>query len=200
MMRRASRFAIAVTAAWCAIAGPAHACAFDSEDQSFSLDTLDHYYPGAYSVVLRMVEARREGTLSRLIDPQAPKLFMLQRLLRVVRNFEGLIRDAARTAPEAEVKPPAFTLLLVESMLWVRFGPDIADRPALAHATGPEPGDIVAVMGEDALAAIAAGRFELAGAEQRGYVQFHGSAEAIARFRLAYSHIGTTATPTAAAR
>lgn len=199
MTHSATRLALLIAAAWCVVASPARACSFDNEDQSFSLDTLDHYYPNAYAVVLAMVDARRDGSLTRLLDPQGPKLFMFQRLLRVVRSFEGQVRDAARALPEPDARPPAFSLLLVESMLWVRFGPDIATRPALAHATGPEPGDVVAVIGDDALAALAAGRFDLAAAEQKGYVQLHGPAAGIASFRRVYSHVGATAAAAASA-
>jgi hypothetical protein len=165
------------------------ACMFDDEDNGFSLDTLDHYYPGGYSVVLKMVEARRDGRLMRLLDPAAPKLFMLQRLLKVVRGFEAQVRAAA-LEHAAEGQPPAFSLLLVESMLWVRFPATVAERAIEVHLPEPKPGDLIAIMGEDALIEIAAGRMTLAEAEKDGWLQFHGSGPAIARFYQTYSRIG----------
>lgn len=193
-MTHRARIVVALTLAATLAATPSalRACAFDNESQDFSLDTLDHYYPGAYQVVLRMVEARRDGTLTRLIDPNAQKLFSLQRLLRAARGFEAQVRAAAQ-APGVE--PPPTSVLLVDSMLWVRLPADIATRPAQMHVPQPSLGDLVVVMGDDALGAIVNGKLDLAEAEQRGLMQFHGSGPAIADFRRAYANVGLKTAP-----
>lgn len=165
----------------------ARACAYDNEPHDFSLDTLDHYYPGAYQVVLRTVEARRDGTLTRLLDPDAQKLFSFQRLLRVVRGFE---RQARAAAQARGAEPPATSILLVESMLWVRLPTDISSRAAQVHVPQPHPGDLVVVLGDDALAAIVNGKLDLAQVEQRGMLQIHGAVAAAADFRRIYANLG----------
>lgn len=175
-----------------AAAGPVSACAYDNEPQDLSIDTLDHYYPGAYGVVLAVVAARRDGTLTRLLDPDAQKLFSFQRLLHVVRSFEGQMRAAAR---EASVAPPATAVLLVESMLWVRLPADVAERGAQVHVPHASPGDLVVVLGDDALAAIAGGKLDIATAEHKGFLNLQGAASAQADFRRVYANVGRSRAP-----
>lgn len=180
---------------------PAHACAYDNEDQSFSLDTLDHYYPGAYSVVWSAVEARRAGRLTRLTDPDAPKLFMLQRILRAARTFEGLMRTAARSSATGADLPPPVSVLLVDSMLWVRLPADAATRQGEVHAVGPLPGDTIAVLHDDAMGAVVAGRLSLAEAEAQGLLKLLANSTEAAAFHRYYAGVGgTPLTPTVAVR
>ena len=59
MTTRPCMLALACLALLAVTPTAADACSFDNEDNGFSLDTLDHYHPGSYDVVLKVVEARR---------------------------------------------------------------------------------------------------------------------------------------------
>lgn len=194
MIGRRAGPVLAVLLMWTlAASAPAHACAYDNESHDLSLDTVDHYYPGAYGVVLKVVEARRTGSLKRLIEPDANRLFAFQRLLRVVRTFEGHMRSAARQSVSAGSSPPSVAMLLVESMLWVRFPETLAEGSAQVHVAAPVPGDLVLVLGDDAMAAIVDGKLDIAQAEQRGFLHLHGAESSRVAFRLIYAPVGRNA-------
>lgn len=172
-----------------------NACAFDDEpDPNFNIDTLNFYYPDAYSVFVRVADARREGALGHIAPLDMPKDEMKARLMSLASVVELQVRAAAKQrAPFGT--PPPMSMLFLESMMWVHFPSTIADEPAEIHAPEPTPGDVIAVVGEDALVAVADGRLDLTEAEKRGWLQLFGSGPAIQRFRLAYSKVGGTPAP-----
>lgn len=181
---------LALGAAAIAASATARACAFDDEpDPDFTIDTLDHYYPGGYAVFVKVADARREGLLERYVRAGADKPEMKERLFALAGAFERQVRAAARARAPAGT-PPAFSLLLLDSMMWSHFSERIATEPAEIHAPEPKPGDLIVIASDDAMAAVAAGRFQLADLEQRGWLRYYGSGPGIARFRLAFARVG----------
>lgn len=182
--------ALAVWTATIAASGTARACAFDDEpDPDFTIDTLDHYYPGGYTVFVKVADARREGLLQRYVRADADKPEMRARLIALAEAFERQVRAAARARAPAGT-PPAFSLLLLDSMMWSHFSERIATEPAEIHTQEPKPGDLIVIASDDAIAAVAAGRLQLADLEQRGWLRYYGSGPGIARFRLAFARVG----------
>ena len=197
MMSRGLSLALALilAASGFAASPAARACAFDDEpDPDFNIDTLNNYYPGGYAVFVRVGDARRENTLGHLIAVDASKDEMKDKLFALAGAFERQLRAAAiARAPDGT--PPAFSLLLLDSMMWVHFPERLATEAAEIHAPQPSPGDLIVIAGEDAIVAVASGRFDLTELEKRGWLQYFGSGPAIARFRHTFARVGATAAP-----
>jgi hypothetical protein len=176
----ARRAILTVVAAVCMMAAPVLACSYDGEDNGLSVDTLNHYYPDSYGVVLSVLEARRAGRLERFTAEPTPKLVALQRVTRALRDIDGL-RTPHPGSPDVAV-------LLVESMFWARY-PD--GRRAEVHLPGPQPGDVVVITSEDVIAGIAARRITVAQAEAAGWLMLYGRPDQITATRAAYAAIGS---------
>ena len=162
---RSGLHGLMLAAAMAAGASGAVACALE-EDVSLSRDTLNHYYPDALDVLSRIVDSRRAGALSK--PAEVPQALILRRQMGSLQRLDVRMRAAAK-----DVKGPAFAVLLIETMLWSRF-PGRPDAPAELHAQGPLSGDLVVVMGEDALREIVSGRMTPAVARDKGWLRLYG--------------------------
>lgn len=174
------RAILSVVAAVCLAAAPVLACSYDGEDNGLSVDTLNHYYPDSFGVVLSVLDARRVGRLERFTTETTPKLVALQRLTRALREIDGL-RAPRPGSPDVAV-------LLVESMFWARY-PE--GRRVEVHLTGPQPGDVVIITSEDVIAGIAARRLTVAQAEAAGWLMLYGRPDLITAARAAFAAIGS---------
>ena len=136
-------------------------------------------YPDALDVLSRVVEARRAGVLAKAAE--LPPSMHLQRAMATVLRFDRQVRVVVR---ETKVEP--FALLQIETMLWSRFPAGPATAPVEAHAKGPEPGDLVVVVGEDVLREVVAGRMTLGAAREKGWLRLYCSDGQAARFMATF--------------
>lgn len=145
------------------------------------------YVIGAIS---REIMARRLPLAN--FDRPGPDLFghRYQLTKMSVDRFGEMLR-AASPGPSQS----AFSLVLIEPMLWTRFEPAADGLRTRVHVSGPEQADLVLVSGEAVIGEIAAGRLTIGEATKRGLIRFYGSDEQKAEFIGAYRSVGGEAPP-----
>ncbi len=89
-----------------------------------------------------------------------------------------------------ETRPPAFSLLLIEPMLWTRFVAEDGDLRAQVHTSGPQAGDLVLISGEDVIREVTRNRLTIGEAHRRGLVRLYGTEEQVALFLTLYDRVG----------
>jgi hypothetical protein len=93
-------------------------------------------------------------------------------------------------AASSETPQPAFSLVLVEPVLWTRFEPSPNGYHAKVHVASAEPGDLVLVTGEAVISEIALGRLTVGEAGERGLIRFYGSQKQRSNFIDIYRLVG----------
>jgi hypothetical protein len=167
-----------------ALSGTALACS-DHEDPAVGRDRLAANYPGALDILPAVAAARRE----RLLPPANPMAtlwtdkFPLQRHIRAVEKFQDALNLAARGGA-----PIAFSMVMIEPMLWTRYAPAEGRAQAIVHTERAEPGELVLVSAEDVISAIGDGRWNIGEAHAAGWLGLHGSPEQVAAFLAFYGN------------
>lgn len=136
--RRAASAGIMVLAAAGLLNAPqdrSHACGFHN-DVTLARGMLNWVYPDALHVVGAMATAVTEERLPRPSAESGPDPFGA-RYRALVVMLDRLKNELGKAMPS----PPAFSLVLVEPMLWTRFQSDDGELRAQLHAGGPRPGD-----------------------------------------------------------
>jgi hypothetical protein len=96
----------------------------------------------------------------------------------MLRRFGEELPDVSRGADGF-----AFSLVLIEPMLWTRFRFDDGQVRTEVHVDGPQPGDLVVVSAEAALREVVAGRLTMPAVEAAGLVRFYGDPAHITQAR-----------------
>lgn len=181
---RQNRLPIVALAALLLLGGTALPCS-DHEDPAVGRDRLAANYRGALDILPIVASARRE----RLLPPANPMAtlwsdkFPLQRHIRAVQKFEDALNAAANG-----LAPLAFSMVMIEPMLWTRYAPADGRAKATIHSEGAEPGELVLVSAEDVINAIGDGRWSLKEAHAAGLLGLHGSPEQVAAFIAVYGN------------
>jgi hypothetical protein len=179
-----SRLPIAALAALLLLTGTALPCS-DHEDPAVGRDRLAANYPGALDILPAVGAARRE----RVLPPANPMAalwadkFPLPRHLRAVEKFEKALNLAARGGA-----PIAFSMVMIEPMLWNRYAPTEGRAKAAVHTERAEPGELVLLSAEDVIGAIGDGRWSIGEAHAAGWLGLHGSPEQVAAFLARYGN------------
>ena len=97
-----------------------------------------------------------------------------------LHRFGDALRD--QRSEDGEL---AFTLVLIEPMLWARFQFDGGRATTSVHVDGAQAGDVVVWTAEAALRQIVDHRMTFARADELGLVRFYGDEAKIARVRKA---------------
>ena len=173
-------------------AAPALACGYD-DPRSISQSVLNWSYPDS----LYVIGAISRGIMARRLplanfDRPGPDLFghRYQLTKMSVDQLGEMLRVASPRPSQS-----AFSLVLVEPMLWTRFEPAADGLRTRVHVSGPEQADLVLVSGEAVIGEIAAGRLTIGEATNRGLIRFYGSDEQKAEFIGAYQSVGGEAPP-----
>jgi len=188
-----SRLLIVALAALLLLSGTALACS-DHEDPAVGRDRLAANYPGALDILPAVAAARRE----KLLPPPNPMAalwadkFPLQRHVRAVEKFEIALNQARHAGT-----PIAFSMVMIEPMLWTRYAPADGTVQATIHTAGAGPGELVLVSAEDVIGAIGDGRWSIGEAHAAGLLGLHGSPQQVAAFLGLY---GTNRSPPRAAK
>jgi hypothetical protein len=173
-----SRLPIVALAALLLLSGTALPCS-DHEDPAVGRDRLAANYSGALDILPIVAAARRE----RLLPPANPMAtlwsdkFPLQRHVRAVQKFEEALNLAAQGRA-----PIAFSMVMIEPMLWTRYAPADDRAKATIHTEGAEPGELVLVSAEDVINAIGNGRWSIGEAHAAGLLGLHGNPTAVTQF------------------
>jgi hypothetical protein len=107
---------------------------------------------------------------------------------RAVRSLDQHAQQLGTLS--GKTPPPAFSLLLIEPMLWTRFVSDGDDLRAQVHASAPQPGDLVLISGEEVIREITRNRLTIGEAHRHGLIRLYGTEEQVALFLALYSQIG----------
>lgn len=175
----------AIVGAMAGSPGRSLACGFHN-DVAIARGMLNWVYPDALHVVGAMAMAVAEERLPRSSAESGPDPFGAR--YRTLAVMLDRLKDelGAATSPST-----AFSLVLVEPMLWTRFDSGDGALRAQMHATGPRPGDLVIITSSRVAQALVDGRLSIAEAHRRGLVRLYGSNDQPARFLAAYGHVGS---------
>jgi hypothetical protein len=162
----------------------ADACGYH-DDVSLARGLLNWVYPDALHIVGAMAQAVSERRLpapasGRERDPWGYRLAMqlIDRYAQQLRMLSGGAR------------PPAFSVLLIEPMLWTRFVAEGGDLRAQVHASGPQAEDLVLISGEEVIREIARNRLTLGEAHRQGLIRLYGTLQQVALFLTLYDQVG----------
>ena len=169
---------VAAVASVCALAPPVQACGYEDPTSAvFQRGLLNWSYPDALYVQGALTQAQLSGVL----EPAAPvvkDLFGTR-----FRKSADMLRRFGTGLQPGLADDFAFTLVLIEPMLWTRYVVLGGSVMTSVHVNGPEKGDLVVVSAEAALEAIVSHRLAFERAEEAGLVRFYGDMETSARLR-----------------
>jgi hypothetical protein len=121
------------------------ACGYH-DDVTLARGLLNWVYPDALHVVGAMAEAVSEKRLPAPNFGRERDPWGYHRIARSLQQYAQQLR-----MPLGETRPPEFSLLLIEPMLWTRFISEAGELQAQVHVSGPEAGDLVLISGEDVI-------------------------------------------------
>ena len=140
---------------------------------------LNLSYPNALYVVGALTQARMEGVVGRpTAAPASKDLFgsQFQMTARMLEQFAGALRiDVSDDM--------AFSMVLIEPMLWTRFALRDGRVATWVHVDGPAEGAPVVIATEAALEEIASRRLTPKRAEEMGLLRIYGDPVRAARLR-----------------
>lgn len=164
----------------------AAACGYH-DDVSLARGVLNWTYPDA----LHVVGAISTAVAERRLPAPAPARGGFG-----TAGYHGIARVLDQHAQQLPVRSdrtanPAFSLLLVEPMLWTRFaseGDGVISQP---HVSGPRTGDLVVISGEDVIREIAHNRLSIGEAHRQGLLRLYGTEEQLRAFLTSYHQVGS---------
>ena len=162
------------------------ACGYH-DNVSLARGVLNLVYPNALHVIGAISTAAERRLPSATREPGALGLLAYHGAVRSLDQHAQQLRMVAGESP-----PRAFSMLLIESMLWTRFVPDGDDLRAQVHVSGPEPGDLVLISGEGVIREITRNHLTIGDAFRRGLIRLYGTEEQVALFLTLYDQIGAT--------
>lgn len=162
------------------LAPPSFACGYHDPSQ-VAAGILNWVYPKALYVKTAVWQAERAGVLEPRKANEPKDLFVLQRTAaRLLKLAEHVSQRSDATVGDA-----AFSVVLIDSMMWTRFQRDAATRgwKALVHVAGPEPGDVVIVSHGKVVSALALEALTAKDARTHGLIRYYGPDGDIATLR-----------------
>ncbi len=158
---------------------PVFACAYeDPSAADFQQGVLSAFYPKSLYVLGALTQAQLGGIIPSEAAPRANYLAGYLRTDHALHLFGDALWDQ-----QSEAGALAFTLVLIEPMLWTRFRFDGERATTFVHVNGPQPGDVVVWTAEAALRQIVDHRLTFARAEELGLVRYYGDEAKVARVR-----------------
>jgi hypothetical protein len=163
-----------------AMAPVALGCGFeDPKSAAVQRGVLNFAYPNALHVVGALTQARLGGVIAPPADAPAgndPFGSQFHKTARMLQRFG----DALGVEPSDDL---AFSMVLIEPMLWTRFAAGGGRVATSVHVDGPAAGDLVAIVTEAVVREIVGHRLTPLRAEELGLIRIYGDPEKIARLR-----------------
>jgi hypothetical protein len=165
-----------------AMAPVAFGCGYeDPNSAAVQRGVLNFAYPNALHVVGALTQARLAGVAAP--PPEAPAGndpfgSQFHKTARMLQQFG----DALGVEPHAS-DDLAFSLVLIEPMLWARFAAGGGRVATSVHVSGPAAGDPVVIATEAAMREIVGRRLTAERADELGLIRIYGDPEKIARLR-----------------
>jgi len=160
---------------------PVSACGYeDPNSAAFQRGVLGLSYPKALYVLGALTQAQLDRTIPSEPAPSANYLLAYLKTALILHRFGDALQDQ-----QSEDNELAFTLVLIEPMLWTRFLFDGGHATTFVHVDGPQPGDFVIVTAETALRQIVDHRMTIGRAEELGLIRIYGEVPKVTRVRKA---------------
>ena len=135
---------------------------------------LNLTYPKALYVSTAIWQAENVGVLPPRERRRTRDLLAYHRMVSRLAALNAQVSKAA----DGDNAKVSFAVVLIDTMLWVRFAP-VADGYAMrTHADGPGGSDVVVVTHSKVIAALASGRLNAGQAERYGLLRLYGSQNA----------------------
>ena len=163
----------------------AAACGYH-DDVSRARGILNWSYPDS----LHVVGAISTAVAEKRLPAPAPVRggFGLLGYHGTARALDRLAEQLRMSSDEATL--PAFSLLLIEPMLWTRFVSESGDVRPQVHMSGPQAGDVVVISGEEVIREIAHKRLSIREAYRRGLIRLYGTEDQVGLFLTRYDQVG----------
>jgi hypothetical protein len=176
------------------LAPPALACGYeDPNSLAMRRGALNLAFPKALYVQGALTMAHLNGTIpvERKLPP-GKDLFggAFRRAAQMLRRYGEELPDHSYDADGF-----AFSLVLIEPMLWTRFAFDDGQVRTEVHVDGPQRSELVVVSAEAALREIVARRLTMSAAEAAGLARFYGDPADVAQFRRLFEGTGGMSRP-----
>jgi hypothetical protein len=174
---------VGVVTAWLSVAllhDPAgvFACGYeDPNSAAMRRGVLNWAYPQALHVLGALTRARMDGIVAPSEGPATTDALALHKTARMLQRFADTI------GAELPGDDLAFSLVLIEPMLWTRFAVRDERFSASVHVDGPAAGDVVMIATEAALWEIVGQRLTPERAEELGLIRLYGDPAKVARLR-----------------
>ena len=163
-----------------AMAPVAFGCGYeDANSAAVQRGVLNFAYPNALHVVGALTQARLAGVVAP--PPEAPAGndpfgSQFHKTTRMLQQFG----DTFGIEPSEDL---AFSMVLIEPMLWTRFAAGGGRVATSVHVSGPAAGDPVVIATEAAMREIVGRRLTAERADELGLIRIYGDPEKIARLR-----------------
>jgi hypothetical protein len=180
-MRLHSRvLAAAIFIAPASVTAAALACGFeDPNSATVQRGILNWTYPNALHVQGALTQAHFNRIIEPPTAPAAQDLFGSR-----LRQMTDMLKRFGAELQPGDDDDFAFSLVLIEPMLWTRYTVSGGAVSTSVHVKGPEKGDLVVVSAEAALKEIESRRLTFRRAEELGLVRFYGDSANLGRLRI----------------
>jgi hypothetical protein len=167
-------------AALVAASSGAWACGFeDPNSMALQRGALNMVYPQALHVIGALSQARLNGAVAPAPQAEVRDPFALLKTMRMLQQLGKALGGKPHSDTDL-----AFSLVLIEPMLWTRFSVHDGHFSTTMHVNGPVAGDLVMIATEAAVREIAEHRLTAEHAEQAGLIRIYGAPEKVARLRV----------------
>jgi hypothetical protein len=160
------------------------ACGYHN-DVSLARGVLNWVYPDALHVVGAIAQAVSERRLPPPTFERQRDAWGYHQVVRLLDQYAQRFR-----LPSDGTRPPPFSLLLIEPMLWTRFASDGGRLQPQAHISGPQAEDLVLISGEDVIREITSSRLSVGEAHRLGLIRLYGTEEQARQFLASYDQVG----------
>lgn len=150
-------------------AGGALACGYHNPSD-VARGTMNFIYPKSLYVRTAVWQAQSSGLLPPRSARAAKDLFAYQRIAASLRTLGNAVVSS-------DARPPAFTVVLLDTMLWTRYAGGENGFDVEVHVKGPEKGDAVLVTESEVVRALNAGTLSFDRAEANGLIRLYGPAD-----------------------
>ncbi|SDR63830.1 hypothetical protein SAMN05519103_09083 [Rhizobiales bacterium GAS113] len=185
-MRRGA-LGVAMVIAGTANSHSVFACGYEDPSSAvFQRSVLSLSYPKALYVLGALTQARMDGTIAPEPIATANYLLGFIKTSHMLQRFGAALQ--IRSGDDEEL---AFTLVLIEPMLWTRFSIHEGHVATTVHVEGPQPGDLVVVTAEAVLRLIVDRRMTAERAEELGLIRIYGDPSKFDRLQRSFELRGS---------
>jgi hypothetical protein len=155
----------------------------DPKSAAVQRGVLNYAYPNALHVIGALTQARMEGIVAPPSEAPASKDPFGSQFRKTERMLQQL-GDVLGVHPSDDL---AFSMVLIEPMLWTRFAVSDGRVATTVHINGPAAGDLVVIAIEAVVQEIIGQRLTFLRAEELGLIRIYGEPAKIASLRAIFA-------------